>query len=70
MLLIYGLRKYNINCGKVKRQKLTSQQRLPRGTLRFGSLKFIYATSGKGRDVAEKNYCKVEVKKGGDIALK
>ena len=35
----------------------TSQQRLPKGTLRFSSLKFIYATSGKGRDVAEKKSC-------------
>ena len=28
-----------------------SQQRLSTGTLRFNSLKFIYAKSGKGRDV-------------------
>ena len=34
--------------------EITSQQRLPTGTLRFGSLKFIYASSGKGRAVAEK----------------
>ena len=33
---------------------VTSQQRIPTGTLRFGSLKFTYARSGKGRDVAEK----------------
>ena len=44
----------------------TSQQRLPTGTLRFGSLKFKYATSGKSRDVAEKK----EYSNGRDFAEK
>ena len=45
---------YKVKAAKTIRDWVYFAATLPMGTLRFGPLKFIYATSGKGRDIAEK----------------